>query len=295
MKTNPFYGVHTALVTPMLDGRFDYASMEQLIEHQISGGIQGVVAVGTTGESPTLTHKEHNQVIAETVRLVGGRVPVLAGTGSNATYEAVELTGEADRAGADGFLLVAPYYNKPSQEGLYLHFAAIAEVTAKPIVLYSIPSRCGIEIGATTMARLHERYPHIIGIKEAGGSCDRISAIRQTAGEDFLILSGDDGLTLPFMTLGAKGVISVASNWVVSDLVSMVSLALDNRFQEAGDINRRYQRLFRDLFLDPNPVPIKHTLHRAGLIASPEVRLPLAPISEATRETLDSTLQQLGL
>jgi 4-hydroxy-tetrahydrodipicolinate synthase len=294
--TTQFYGVHTALATPMTGGAIDWDGLHNLVEHQLKGGIDGLVAVGTTGESPTLSHAEHLKVVTEVARQAGGQVPVLAGTGSNATEEAKELTQAACKlSGVTGALVVAPYYNKPNQEGLLQHFKAVASVTDKPIILYSIPGRCGIEIAPETCARLHEACPNICGIKEAGGRSARVAAIRQAAGESFLILSGDDGLTLPFMSLGAKGVISVASNLVVGDLVNMVRLALGNDFAGAAAIEQRYHAVFDALFCEPNPVPIKAALKRAGIIADEAVRLPLVPMAEGARRHLLSALEAAGL
>ncbi len=295
MKTNQFSGVFTALATPMLDGKVDYASLERLIGHQLEGGIQGLVPVGTTGESPTVSHEEHIAIVEATVKAAQGRVPVIAGAGSNSTLEAVELTQRADKAGADGFLLVAPYYNKPSQEGIFLHFSAIAEVTEKPIVLYSIPSRCGIEISTETTARLYERYPHICCTKAAEGSCEKVVDYVSALGPDFSVLSGDDALTLPFLSVGAQGVISVASNLLVAPLVKLVQDAQAGNNAAAQAAFQKYFPLFKAFFLEPNPVPIKYALKRAGLIRSAEVRLPLAPLSEATRVQLDQVLDAVGL
>jgi 4-hydroxy-tetrahydrodipicolinate synthase len=220
---------------------------------------------------------------------------VIAGTGSNSTVEAVSLTAKAHEAGVDGVLQVAPYYNKPSQEGLFNHFSAVAEATDRPIVLYSIPGRCGIEIDVATVERLLAKHPHINVIKEAGGNCDRVAELRLAMGDDLTILSGDDSLTLPFMANGASGVISVASNLVVGDLVTMTQAALRNDYAAARAIHLRYFDFFRAIFLDPNPVPIKEALHRAGIIRSPEVRSPLASISPGTREVLFGEMDRLGL
>lgn len=295
MKTKEFSGVFTALATPMRNGQVDFAGLESLVAHQIQGGINGLVAVGTTGESPTLDNKEHIAVIRATVEASGGKVPVIAGTGSNATLEAIELTRLADAAGADGFLLVAPYYNKPSQEGLFLHFSAIAEVTQKPIILYSIPSRCGIDISVEVTARLYEKYPHVCCMKAAEGSCEKVIDYVRTLGPDYSVLSGDDGLTLPFMSAGARGVISVASNLLVSPIVNMVAAANRNDFASAGKIFRHLYPFFKSIFREPNPVPIKYCLRRANLIESEEVRLPLAPLTAETRSHLDKLLQELSL
>ncbi|MEO0793740.1 MAG: 4-hydroxy-tetrahydrodipicolinate synthase [Verrucomicrobiota bacterium] len=295
MNTTQFSGVHTALITPLTNGAVAYDELSALVEKQVAEGINGLVAVGTTGESPTLDHNEHGQVIRTVAEAAAGRVPVLAGTGSNSTAEAVSLTKGADATDATGMLVVAPYYNKPSQEGLFRHFSAIAEATEKAIILYSIPGRCGIDISVDTCARLYEKYPHVCGIKEAGGKSSRVADLVQKLGSEYLILSGDDGLILPFMSFGARGVISVASNLVVKELVAMVQLALGNDFAAAEKINRRFQPLFGDLFIEPNPVPVKVAMHRAGIISSPEVRLPLCEMSDANRDRLFATLDQLSL
>jgi 4-hydroxy-tetrahydrodipicolinate synthase len=295
MKTNQFSGVFTALATPMRDGAVSFEDLERLVNHQIEGGINGLVSVGTTGESPTLSTKEHIEVVAATVRAAAGASPVFAGTGSNSTEEAVALTREAEKAGADGFLVVAPYYNKPSQEGLFAHFSRIAESTEKPIILYSIPSRCGVEIAVETAARLFERFPHVACMKAAEGSCEKVTDYVRTLGPDYSVMSGDDALTLPFMASGASGVISVASNLVIQPLVAMAGAANGNDFAAARRQFLKYYPLFKALFLEPNPVPIKYALYRAGVIASPEVRLPLSPLPEAVAETLDALLGELDL
>ncbi|NBB79151.1 MAG: 4-hydroxy-tetrahydrodipicolinate synthase [Verrucomicrobia bacterium] len=295
MKTNQFSGVFTALATPMSAGAVAYADLEALVAHQLAGGIDGLVPVGTTGESPTLSHEEHIEVVRATVKAAAGQVPVYAGTGSNSTDEAIELTREADSAGADGFLVVAPYYNKPSQEGLFQHFSKIAECTEKPIILYSIPSRCGVEISVDVAARLFEKFPQVCCMKAAEGSCDKVTQYIRKLGPEYSVVSGDDGLTLPFMSAGANGVISVASNLVVSPLVEMVRAANANDFAAARKTFLKYYPLFKALFLEPNPVPIKYALKQAGIIGSAEVRLPLSPINDETTAQLDSTLKQLGL
>lgn len=295
MNKNRFSGVFTALATPFSNGEIAYKDLEALIDHQLAGSIDGLVSVGTTGESPTLSHDEHIEVVRATVAAVNGKVPVIAGTGSNSTSEAIQLTKKAEAAGADGFLIVAPYYNKPSQEGLFQHFGAIAETTQKPIVLYSIPSRCGIEISVEVTARLHEKYPHICCMKAAEGSCEKVTEYVRTLGSDFSIMSGDDGLTLPFMSTGATGVISVASNLIVEPLVQMVRAAGKNDYLTARKTYLQYYPLFKALFLEPNPVPVKYALKRAGIIGSEEVRLPLSSLTNRTRETLDGILRDLAL
>ena len=293
--TNQFSGVFTALATPMQGGDVAYADLEKLVAHQLAGGIDGLVPVGTTGESPTLTPTEHIEVIQATVKAAGGKAPVYGGTGSNSTKEAVAFTRKAEQAGADGFLVVAPYYNKPSQEGLFRHFAKIAECTEKPIILYSIPSRCGVEISVEVTARLYEKYPHVCCMKAAEGSSQKVAEYVRTLGGDYAVMSGDDALTLPFMSAGATGVISVASNLVVAPLVAMVQAAKANDYATARAAYLKYFPFFKALFLEPNPVPIKYALKQAGIIASDEVRLPLSPITEATCAQLDPLLKELGL
>lgn len=290
-----FTGAITALVTPFRNGKVAYDDLDRLVDAQIAAGIKGLVPMGTTGESPTLDYDEHLEVIRRVVVRTAGRIPVMAGTGSNCTREAVELTRKADAAGADAMLVVAPYYNKPSQEGLFRHFAAIAEATAKPIILYSIPGRCGIEIAVPTVARLRAAFPHINHIKEAGGSCDRVDQLKQTCGDSVTILCGDDGLTLPFISLGAKGVISVASNLLPAEVVALCDLALAGELAEAGVLHQRLQPLFKNLFVEPNPVPVKYAMARLRIIGTPEVRLPLCELTDSSRALLDKTLAGLGL
>ncbi|MEM0965682.1 MAG: 4-hydroxy-tetrahydrodipicolinate synthase [Verrucomicrobiota bacterium] len=290
--TTIFRGVQTALATPMLDGKVSWADLEKLVAAQMEAGVTGLVAVGTTGESPTLTTDEHIGVIQKVRELSGGKVPVIAGTGSNSTAEALHLSKEAENVGADALLLVAPYYNKPNQEGLFLHFSAIAEATSIPILLYSIPSRCGIEIGVETVVRLREKYPLVCGIKEAGGSCDRVISLVSALDDQFAVTSGDDGLTLPFLSLGATGVVSVASNAFPAELIEMVD-SFSNNPEKANRIFRRFAPLFSALFVEPNPVPVKFVLREMGLLQSAEVRLPLAPISSETEELLRSLLAEI--
>ena len=295
MSTVQFSGTYTALVTPMFNGSVSFKDLENLIEYQISDGIDGIVVVGTTGESPTLSHQEHCDIVSFSIEKVAGRIPVVAGTGSNSTKEAVSLTQHAHEAGVDGMLQVAPYYNKPSQEGLISHFSAVAEVTDRPIVLYSIPSRCGIEIGVKTVEELRSRYPNINVIKEAGGSCDRVSELVCSMGEDITVLSGDDSLTLPFISAGAKGVISVASNLIVKDLVDMCRSALNGDLKPATETHLRYFDLFRTLFIEPNPVPIKAALENADIIRSREVRLPLCEMTLDNSHRLQQVLDNLKI
>jgi 4-hydroxy-tetrahydrodipicolinate synthase len=233
-------------------------------------------------------------VIRFVVAEARGRVPVVAGTGSNSTHEAVELTTLSHDARVDAMLVVAPYYNKPSQEGLFRHFCAIADCTDKPVILYSIPGRCGIEISVGVVERLRARYKHVAWIKEAGGSVDRVDQLKQALGRDITVLSGDDSLTLPFMAVGAEGVISVASNLYVREISRMVRLALANDFVGAAKLHRRLYPVFKTLFIEPNPVPIKAALRRAGVIASGEVRSPLCEMSSANTQALEQVLTRLG-
>ncbi len=289
-----FAGAHTALVTPFRDGSIDEAALTSLIESQIAGGISGIIPVGTTGESPTLSHEEHHRVIEIAVKAANKRILVIAGTGSNATSEAVELTVEAEKLGADAALLVAPYYNKPSAEGLYRHFRKVAEAVSIPIVLYSIPGRCGIEIPVSVVARLAADCPNVIAIKEAGGSVERVNQLKAALPGSFQILSGDDSLTLPFMAAGAVGVISVASNIIPAEVEGLVRSFLKGDVAGAQQIHTRYYPLFRDLFIEPNPVPIKTALALKG-VCKDDVRLPLCEMTQSNREVLSKTLKSSGL
>ena len=286
MDKNLLHGVHTALITPMKDGEVSYADLEKLISMQIAGNVSGLVPCGTTGESPTLSKDEHIEVIQKTIDITQGKLPVIAGTGANSTKEALFLTEKADNAGADAFLVVAPYYNKPSQEGLFQHFSQIAERTEKPIVLYSIPSRCGIEISTQTVLRLRDKFPHVCALKEAGGRSSKVSETVVSLDSDFTVLSGDDGLTLPFIACGAKGVVSVASNLIPQTVASLVAEAMNGRFSEAREIHLENYQFFTDIFCEPNPVPIKTLMHLKGIISSPEVRLPLCPPNPSNMELL---------
>ena len=293
MDKKLLHGVHTALITPMKDGKVSYGDLENLISKQIDGNVSGLVPCGTTGESPTLCKDEHLEVIRQTIGMANGKVPVIAGTGANSTQEALFLTENADQAGADAFLIVAPYYNKPSQEGLFAHFSAIAKRTEKPIVLYSIPSRCGIEISTDTVKRLRENHPHICALKEAGGRSSKVSETVVALDSDFTVLSGDDGLTLPFMACGAKGVVSVASNLIPQKVVSLVSLALEGKFIDAQKVHLENYNFFTDIFCEPNPVPIKTLLYLKNVISSAEVRLPLSPISDSNKQLLEKIASDL--
>ncbi len=286
-----FTGTYTAIVTPFRGGSVAYDELKKLVNFQIKGGISGLVPVGTTGESPTVSHEEHLDVIRCTIETARGRVPIIAGTGSNSTREAIDMTKAADEAGADGFLLVAPYYNRPTQEGLFRHFAEVAEATDKPIVLYSIPGRCGVEIGVKVIERLRAKYPHVAHIKEAGGSVDRVDQIVSALGDSMTVLSGDDSLTLPFMAVGAKGVISVASNLYPREVGKLVSHALAGDYAKARALHRRLYPVFKTIFIESNPAPIKFAMARAGIIGSADVRSPLCEITPASRDALVAVLK----
>lgn len=295
MNSTQFTGAYTALVTPFNNGKVSFDELRRLVEVQIESGIDGLVAVGTTGESPTLDMDEHLATIRCTVETARGRVPVLAGSGANSTSEGLKLTRGAHEAGADGMLVVAPYYNKPSQEGMFGYFSALAEATDRPIVLYSIPGRCGVEIGVRTIERLRRRYPHVNHLKEAGGSCDRVDQVQRALGTDITILAGDDSLTLPFMVLGARGTISVASNVVPREVKALTQAALNDDFAAARVIHTKMYPLFKDLFLEANPAPVKYALKLLGLIESEELRSPLCEMEEGNKEVLRQTLAALDL
>lgn len=291
-----FTGAYTALVTPFTkDGKVDEPRLRQIVEQQIAAGIDGLAPCGTTGESPTLDHEEHNHVIELVVKFAAKRCKVIAGTGSNSTDEAIFMTEYAKKAGADASLQVAPYYNKPSQAGLYAHFSEIAKRTQIPLVLYNIPGRCGVDISNETIAELRANLPQwIVGLKEATGIVDRVSQLRGMVDREFCILSGDDSLTLPMMSVGAVGVISVASNVMPREVTEMTHAALKGDFERAGRIHAKLFPIFKDLFIETNPVPVKAAMAMMGLIEE-TYRLPLVPMSDANRAQLKKTLQALGL
>lgn len=285
-----FRGSYTALVTPFRDGAIDVPAFEKLIERQIAAGITGIVAVGTTGESPTLSHQEREQAIRMSVEIAKGRCQVLAGTGSYSTKEAIAATQAAEKMGVDGALIVAPYYNKPSQEGLFRHFDSIARATRLRIMLYNIPGRCGVDINADTVERLALARDNIVSIKEASGSVERVGELYRRLPETFTILSGDDGLTMPFMAVGAVGVVSVASNLLPVEIAELVRAMQNGDGETARAMHCRLAPLFRDLFIEPNPVPVKTALAWRGEMSS-EVRLPLCEMSGATEARLRRTLE----
>ncbi len=286
-----FRGTFTALVTPFRNGDVDLAALDKLIETQVAAGISGLVAVGTTGESPTLTHEEKEEVIAQVVKVAAGRGKVLAGTGSNSTRDSIAMTKFAEKTGADGALLVAPYYNKPSQEGLFRHFKAIADATSLPIMLYNIPGRCSVDILPETVVRLAENCRNIVSIKEASGSVERVGELRRRLPDEFTILSGDDSLTLPFLSVGAAGVVSVATNLFPSEVCALVRACESGDLKSAGTLHRKLLPLFKDLFIEPNPVPVKTALGWRGAMSG-EVRLPLCEMSEPNQARLRKTLEE---
>jgi len=286
-----FAGVYTALVTPFnRDGSVDFGKLKELVEWQITSGVTGLAPVGTTGEAPTLDYDEHIRVVATVVDACRGRVKVIAGTGANSTAEALTLTRRAREVGADATLQVAPYYNKPNQEGLFRHFSAVADL-GLPVVLYNVPGRTGREIAVETIVKL-SRHPKIVALKEAGGNVNRVSAI--VAQCELTVLSGDDALTLPMMAVGAKGVISVASNVAPEVIVKMVRLSLSGQWETARELHLKYYQLFSDLFIDTNPIPVKAALAMQGRIEE-IYRLPLCSMSEEHKAKLRATLKSLNL
>lgn len=288
-----FKGSITALVTPFKDGKVDEEGLRALIEFQIENGANAILPCGTTGESATLSLEEHLEVIRITVEAVKGRVPVMAGTGSNCTREAVELTRGAKERGADGALAITPYYNKPGPEGLIRHFSAVAEV-GLPVILYNVPGRTGIDMLPETVARL-SKVKNIAGIKEATGDVQRGQEIIEKCGSDFCVLSGHDDTGLPLMAMGARGIISVTANLVPKEMAEMCRSALLGRWQKARDIHYRLLPLHRVMFIESNPVPAKEALQMMGKIPGAEVRLPLTPLSEQSRETLRRTMTRTGI
>ena len=285
-------GVYTAIATPFnKDGGVDYGKFEALIEMQIRGGVSGILPVGTSGESPTLNMEEHSKVISTAVRVAAGRCKIMAGSGANCTAEAIELTKRAKEDGADCSLQVTPYYNKPTQEGLYRHFSTIADTCDLPIVLYNVPGRTGIPIAVDTIARLASN-PNVLGVKEAGGSVDRVSEILDAC--ETSVMCGDDSLTVPMMSVGAKGVISVASNVIPAEMQALCDACEAGDFATAPAIHKKYYKLFRHLFIESNPIPVKAALAMMGLIEE-EYRLPLCPLAAKNREILAATMKGCGL
>jgi len=289
----PLQGSFTALVTPFKDGKLDTASFQKLVEWQIDQGTHGLVPCGTTGESPTLSHEEHKRVIELCIEAAAGRVPVIAGTGSNSTAEAIELTRHAKTAGADAVLVVTPYYNKPSQEGLYLHYKAINDCADIPIIIYNIPGRCVIDMSVDTMARLF-KLKNIVGVKDATANLARASQQRAALGKDFIQLSGEDATALGFMAHGGHGCISVTANIAPALCAEFQLACLAGNFRLALQLHDRLMPLHDAMFVESNPGPVKYAASRLGL-CSAETRLPLAPLSPASKKKVDEALSAVGL
>jgi 4-hydroxy-tetrahydrodipicolinate synthase len=284
-----FTGSLVAIVTPFRKGKVDERALADLIEWQIANGTNGIVPCGTTGESATLSHDEHNRVIELTVEVVRRRVPVVAGTGSNSTDEAIALTKRAKQAGADAALLITPYYNKPTQEGLYRHYRAVAEAVDLPLVLYNIPGRTGVNMLPATIARL-TTLPTIVGVKEGSGSVQQASDLVLICGDRLTVLAGDDALTLPMMAVGGKGVITVTANIAPAEMAQLVKAFAEGKIEEARRIHFKLSPLFAALFFETNPIPVKEALSLMGKI-DPELRLPLCPMANDTREKLIQALK----
>ncbi len=287
-----FTGAMVALITPFDNGKIDFETLDELVDFQLDNGIDGIVPVGTTGECPTLSHEEHKQVIERVVKAVGGKVPVIAGAGSNSTAEAIELAAFSKKVGADATLQVDPYYNKPTQEGFYQHFKAVAEEVDLPIVLYDIPGRCGAGMTPDTIVRLAE-IENIVAIKDATGKMDHVSEVATQC--DLTILSGDDSMTLPIASVGGKGVVSVVANIVPADVKAMTDLILEGDLVSARQWHNKLFALSRNMLgLATNPIPIKAAVAMLNL-ASEELRLPMTPLDEDKKEVLRQTLETYGL
>lgn len=287
-------GSIVAIVTPFKNGKVDEQKLRELVDFQIHNGTNGIVPCGTTGESPTLSYEEHTRVIEICIEAAQGRVPVIAGTGSNSTSEAVELTRHAAEAGADAALIVSPYYNKPTQKGLYAHFKTIATAVDIPIILYNIPGRTACNIEPATLAQLANDCKTIIGVKEASGSLAQMQDVQRLCPKGFLLLSGDDALLLPVLSIGGKGVISVAANIVPQDVAQIITTYADGHLQKAQAMSYKLLPLVQALFLETNPIPIKTAMGLMGL-CSDEVRLPLCPMTDSNKDKLKHTLKEFGL
>jgi 4-hydroxy-tetrahydrodipicolinate synthase len=289
-----FQGSFVAMVTPFRNGKVDEAKLRELVELHVANGTDGLIPCGTTGESPTLSHDEHHRVVEVVIEAARGRIRVVAGTGSYSTSDAIEMTRHAERAGAAGALVVNPYYNKPTQEGLYRHFRAVAESVAIPVLVYNIQSRTAINVETDTMARLARDVKNIVGVKEASGSLDQMSQVIAACGPDFSVLSGDDNITLPLLAIGGSGVVSVIANIVPRETAELVHAALDGDWKRARDLHYRLFPLARAAFIETNPIPIKEAMAMAGML-EPEFRLPMCRMSDANREKLRAILKPYGL
>jgi 4-hydroxy-tetrahydrodipicolinate synthase len=289
-----FQGSFVAMVTPFSNGAVDEAKLRELVEFHITNGTDGLIPCGTTGESPGLSHDEQRRVVELVIEAARGRIRVVAGTGSNSTAETINLTKHAERAGATGVLVVNPYYNKPTQEGLYRHFRAVAESVAIPIIVYNIQSRTAVNVETDTLARLVRDAKNVVGVKEASGSLDQMSQVIQACGPDFSVLSGDDNITLPLLAIGGSGVVSVIANILPRETADLVHAALDGDWKRARDLHYRLFPLARAAFLETNPIPIKEAMAMAGMI-EPEFRLPMCRMSDANREKLRAILKTYSL
>ena len=290
-----FSGSMVALITPLDEaGEVDYASLASLVEYHIAAGTDAIVSVGTTGESATLTVDEHVKVVLKTLEFAKGRVPVIAGTGANATHEAITFSKLFSGTGVAGCLSVTPYYNKPTQEGLYLHYKALAEATDLPQILYNVPGRTAVDLLPETVARLAE-IDNIVGIKEATGDLSRVQKIRELCGKDFILLSGDDATGLDFVKAGGQGVISVTANIAAADMATMFKLALSGQFDAASEINDRLMPLHKQLFIESNPIPVKWAAHQLGLIKCGQLRLPLTELSESAQPKVTEALKDANV
>ncbi|MEE9519959.1 MAG: 4-hydroxy-tetrahydrodipicolinate synthase [bacterium] len=288
-----FQGAFTAIVTPFRDGAFDEAAYRELIDFQIEGGIHGIVSCGTTGESATLSHEEHHRVVETAIEQVAGRVPVIAGTGSNSTRESISLTQHAEKAGANGCLVVTPYYNKPNPQGLYEHHKAISEASSLPIIMYNVPGRTGRNMLPDEVARSAE-LPTVVGIKEATGDLTQVSDVIALCPDDFVVLSGDDFTVLPLISVGGRGVIGVVSNIVPGKMAELCDAALAGDWAGAREFHYELRPLNKAMFMETNPIPVKTALKLMGRITG-ELRLPLVPMSEANEERLASVLKEAGV
>jgi 4-hydroxy-tetrahydrodipicolinate synthase len=289
-----FQGSIVALVTPFRGGKVDEPTLRKLVDMHVARGTDGIVPCGTTGESPTLSHDEHKRVVEIVIEAAAGRLHVIAGTGSNATSEAIDLTAHAKKAGATGALVVNPYYNKPTQEGLYRHFRAVANAVDLPIIVYNIAGRTAVNIETDTLVRIVKDCPNIVGVKEASGSLDQMTQVILACGPDFSVLSGDDNLTLPLMSVGGRGVISVIANIVPRETAEMTHAALAGDWKLARELHLKLFPLSRAAFMETNPIPVKEAMGMMGML-EPEFRLPMCPMGAANRERLRAILVQHGL
>lgn len=290
-----FSGSIVALITPLdQDGEVDFVSLKKLVEYHVAAGTDGIVAVGTTGESATLTVEEHVKVVLKTVEFAAGRLKVIAGTGSNATHEAVTFSRLLNDSGIDACLSVTPYYNKPTQEGLYQHYKAIAEASAVPVILYNVPGRTAVDLHPETVARL-AKIDNIVALKDATGDVSRVAKHRELCGEDFILLSGDDSTGLEFCKLGGHGVISVTNNIAAKEMATMIHLVQEGKVAEAEAINDRLMPLHKNLFIESSPIPVKWAAHQLGLIEHGDVRLPLTVLSESAQPVIKQSLIDAGL